>query len=95
VEFSPDLRAAVLAGEITVSFRLWSRPQVKAGGRYRIRGGEIEVESVDLLPFALIDEADVHRSGENDIESLRRRAAYAGPIHDDTPVYRVAFHLLR
>ncbi|HKS91382.1 MAG TPA: ASCH domain-containing protein, partial [Tepidiformaceae bacterium] len=80
MEFSPGLRPAVLAGEITVSFRLWSRPQVKAGGRYRIRGGEIEVESVDLIPFALIDEADLRRSGEDSIESLRRRAAHAGPI---------------
>ena len=95
MEFSPGLRPAVLAGEITVSFRLWSRPQVKAGGRYRIRGGEIEVESVDLIPFALIDEADLRRSGEDSIESLRRRAAHAGPIHDDTAVYRVQFHVVR
>jgi hypothetical protein len=29
----------VLSGEVTVSFRLWHRPKVKAGGRYRVGGG--------------------------------------------------------
>ena len=93
MEFSPELRADVLAGEITVSFRLWSRPQVKAGGRYRIRGGEIEVDSVDLVPFSSIDRDDLQRTGEVDREALRRRAAHAGPIGDDTLVYRVEFHV--
>ena len=67
---------------------------MKAGGRYRIRGGEIEVESVELIPFALIDDLDIRRSGERDIESLRRRAAHAGPIHGDTAVYRIQFHVV-
>jgi hypothetical protein len=31
VEFSRELRASVLAGDITVTFRLWRRLQVKAG----------------------------------------------------------------
>jgi hypothetical protein len=35
----------------------------------------------------------VLRSGEPDRESLRRRAAHAGPIGDDTLLYRVEFHL--
>lgn len=94
MEFSQELRPAVLAGEITVSFRLWSRPQVKAGGHYRIRGGEIAVESVELVPFFAIDEADVRAAGERDIEALRSRAAHAGPIHDDTLLYRVQFHVV-
>jgi hypothetical protein len=93
VEFSRELRPSVLAGEISVSIRLWRRPQVKVGGRYRVGGGQIEVDSVELIPFAFIDEADVRRAGEADLESLRLRAAHAGPIHDDTLVYRVEFHV--
>lgn len=92
MEFSPELRPAVLSGDITVSFRLWRRPQVKAGGRYRVAGGQIEVDSVEVLPFAAIDDADLGRSGEADLESLRRRAAHAGPVHDDTLLYRIEFH---
>lgn len=92
MEFSPELRDRVLAGDITVSFRLWQRPRVKPGGRYRVGPGEIEVDSIELVPFAAVTAADVRESGEPDRETLRRRAAHAGPIGDDTLVYRVEFH---
>lgn len=95
MQFSKELRAEVLAGDITVSFRLWGRAQVKVGGRYAVAGGEIEVDAVDLMPFSLIDDEDLRRSGEVDREALRRRAAHAGPVHDDTLVYRVEFHLVQ
>jgi hypothetical protein len=94
VQFSKELRADVLSGRITVSFRLWQRPQVKEGGRYRVEEGEIEVDSVELMPFSAIGRGDLRRSGETDLESLRRRAAHAGPVHDDTLLYRVEFHVV-
>ena len=93
MEFSRDLREAVLSGDITVSFRLWRRPKVKPGGRYFVGPAQIEVDSVELMPFSAVTPADVRRSGERDLESLRQRAAHAGPIDDDTLVYRVEFHL--
>jgi hypothetical protein len=93
VEFSRELRADVLAGDITVSFRLWQRPRVKPGGRYKVGPGWIEVDSVELVPFAAITAEDVRRSGEADLEALRQRAAHAGPVTDDTLLYRVEFHL--
>jgi len=92
VEFSRELRAKVLSGQITVSFRLWSQPKVKPGGRYRVAEGQIEVDSVELVLFSAIDDADLRRSGEADLEALRRRAAHAGPVRDDTLVYRIEFH---
>ena len=92
--FSQELRDDVLAGEITVSFRLWKRPKVKTGGRYPVGPGRdlIEVDSIELIPFAAITDADVRRAGEPDRETLRRRAAHAGPIDDGTLLYRVEFH---
>jgi hypothetical protein len=51
------------------------------------------VDCVELVPFASITADDVRRSGEKDRETLRRRAAHAGPIADDTLLYRVEFHL--
>jgi hypothetical protein len=93
VEFSKDLRDAVASGDVTVSFRLWRRPQVRPGGRYRAGPAWIEVDSLELMPFAAITPADIRRSGERDRESLRQRAAHAGPITDDTLLYRVEFHL--
>jgi hypothetical protein len=93
VEFSRELRDDVIAGDITVSFRLWQRARVRAGGRYRVGPAVIEVDAVELVPFAAITAEDVRRSGEPDRESLRRRAAHAGPVADDTLLYRVEFHL--
>jgi len=85
----------VLSGDITLTFRLWRRPHVKPGGRYRVGDGQIEVDSIELIPFAFIDEADLRRSGETDLGSLRRRAAHAGPVHDETALYRIEFHVVR
>ena len=81
----------MLAGEITVSFRLWRRAKVKAGGRYRVGHGQIEVEAVDVVPFGAITAADVRHAGETDRETLRQRAAHSGPIADDTLLFRVEF----
>ena len=92
--FSPDLREAVASGEITVSIRLWSRPKVKPGGRYATAGVVIEIDSVELLPFSAVTTADMRDAGEVDRESLRCRAAHAGPINDDTLVYRIEFHVV-
>ena len=82
----------MLAGDITLSVRLWARPQVKEGGRYRVGLGLIEVDAVDLVPFSAITDADVRRAGEPDRETLRDRAAHAGPIGEDTLVYRIELH---
>ena len=92
MQFSRELRDDVLAGDISLSVRLWKRPQVKEGGRYRVGLGVIEVDAVDLVPFAAITEADVRRAGEPDRETLRDRAAHAGPIGEETLVYRIELH---
>lgn len=85
----------VIAGDITVSFRLWQQPRVRVGVVYAVRGGRIQIDAVDLMPFYAISDADVRQSGELDRESLRKRAAHAGPINDDTVLYRVEFHAVR
>jgi hypothetical protein len=89
VQFSRELRDDVAAGRITLSFRLWSRAQVKVGGRYAVGSVQFEVDDIELVPFS-----SVRKSGEKDRESLRRRAAHAGPITDDTLVYRIEFHVV-
>jgi len=94
MEFSQELRDRVAEGGITVSFRLWQRPQVRVGGVYAVRGARIQVDAVDLLPFYAISDEDVRRAGEPDRETLRQRAAHAGPIRDDTVLYRIEFHVL-
>lgn len=94
MQFSVDLRDRVADGIITVSYRLWSRPKVKAGGVYRSGSVMVEVDDIELLPFSSITDDDLRKTGEPDLESLRRRAAHAGPIEDDTLVFRVEFHVV-
>ena len=51
--FSKRLREGVRRGEITCSVRIWTRPHVTAGKRYRMEEGEIEVDSIQ--PIGLLD----------------------------------------
>jgi hypothetical protein len=94
VEFSRELRSDVLAGDITVSVRLWRQPRVKKGGRYPVGLGEIKVDAIERVPFSTITEEDIRRAGEPDRETLRQRAAHAGPIDEHTLVYRIEFHVV-
>jgi hypothetical protein len=95
VQFSAELRDRVADGTITVSYRLWSRPKVRVGGVYRSGSVMIEIDEIELLPFSSITAEDLARTGEPDLEMLRGRAAHAGPIQDDTFVYRVEFHVAK
>jgi hypothetical protein len=94
MQFSPELRDGVASGRITLSVRLWQRPKVKVGGRYATGAVRIEIDSIEMVPFSSLTRADVRRSGETDREVLRARAAHAGPIDDDTLVYRIEFHVV-
>ena len=92
MDFSPELRDGVLDGSITLTYRLWQRPRVKVGGRYRVGPGTVEVDEIELVPFGSVTRGEVRRCGERDRESLRVRTAHAGPVDDDTLVYRIEFH---
>ncbi len=94
MQFSPDLRDDVLAGSVTLSFRLWTRPKVKVGGRYAVGPGWVEVDDIELVPFASVTDSEVRQCGEHDLEAVRARTAHAGPVADDTLVYRIEFHLV-
>ena len=57
-------------GRITLTFRLWSRPQVKVGGRYAIGEKHFEVDDMELVPFSSVTAKDVKRCGENPVSAL-------------------------
>jgi hypothetical protein len=84
MQFSPELRDRVASGRISLSFRLWSRPKVKIGGQYASGAVRIEIDAIEIVPFSSVTAADVRRAGEKDRESLRQRAAHAGPIMTTT-----------
>jgi len=94
VEFSRELRDRVIAGDITLTVRLWRRAKVRVGRRYRVGPASIEVDAVEVVPFSAVTTDDVRRCGERDRDALRRRTAHAGPVDDDTPVHRIEFHVV-
>jgi len=49
--FAKRLREGVVRGDITCSVRIWTRPHVTEGHRYRMGDGEIEIESVTPIGF--------------------------------------------
>jgi hypothetical protein len=51
--FAKRLREGVRQGQITCSIRIWMRPHVTVGNRYRMEEGEIEIDSI--TPIGLPD----------------------------------------
>ena len=49
--FAKRLRDGVRLGTITCSIRIWLRPRVTVGVRYRMDEGEIEVDSIEQIGF--------------------------------------------
>ena len=92
MQFSRELRDDVLAGDITLSVRLWKRPQVKQGGRYRVGPGGIEVDAIELVPFAAITAAHVRRAASPTARPCVTAPPMRGRSTTATLVYRIEFH---
>jgi hypothetical protein len=88
VQFDKRLRDGVRRGGITCSVRIWMRPHVKVGGRYRMEEGQIEVDSI--LPIEISDiTPDLARaSGFKGVVDLLKIAKH-GPGEN---VYLIRFH---
>ena len=54
----------------------------------------VEVDTIELVPFAAITTDDARRSGAPNAEGVRVRAAHSGPIDDDTLLHRIEFHVV-
>ena len=77
--FSADAWPGIADGSITVTFRAWKRAQATPGKRYRIGGMLIEATDVRQVARGEITEADAHRAGATDLESLLFRLGTADP----------------
>jgi hypothetical protein len=85
--FTQRLREPVMRGEITCSVRIWQRPKVKAGGRYPMGPGWIEVTSIREIGIADITPDLARRGGFADVDDLMSVAKH-GP---GKTVYLVEF----
>jgi hypothetical protein len=86
--FAKRLREGVRRGEITCSVRIWLRPHVKVGARYRMEEGEIEVDSITPIGFPDITPQLARESGFLGIVDLLKVAKHGKGEN----IYLIRFH---
>jgi hypothetical protein len=86
--FTKRLREGVRRGEITCSVRIWMRPHVKVGGRYRMEEGQIEVDSITPIGFPDITPELARESGFLGLIDLLKVAKHGKGDN----IYLVRFH---
>ena len=89
--FAKRLREGVRRGEITCSVRIWTRPHVTEGKRYRVDDGEIEVDSITPIGFPDITPALARESGFLGIVDLLKVAKHG----KGNNIYLIRFHYIR
>ena len=86
--FTKRLREGVRQGKITCSVRIWTRPHVKVGARYRMEEGEIEIDSIEPIGFPDITPQLARESGFLGLIDLLKVAKHGKGEN----VYLVCFH---
>lgn len=79
--FRQDVMRRIAEGEVTLAFRRWRRPTVKAGGTLRTRVGVLAIESVEIVGEEEVTDADARRAGAADREALLAALPGEGALH--------------
>jgi hypothetical protein len=88
VLFNARDRALVADGSITVAFRRWRRPTVKAGGQLTTADGVLSIDEVMVIDEAAVTDADARAAGRADAATLLSERG----LQRDGELYRVRFH---
>jgi hypothetical protein len=85
MQIPPTILERVLRGEVTLAFRRWIRPTVKAGDELRTVLGVVHVRTVARVDESSIGEEDARRAGSASRAELLRE------LHAGRPgwVYRI------
>lgn len=78
----------IATGAVTLAFRRWTKPTVKAGGSLRTAAGVLSIDAVDVIRAEDIGPQDARRAGFPTREALLTEL-------DGRPegtLYRIAFH---
>ncbi|HEV7317011.1 MAG TPA: hypothetical protein VGO04_00160 [Ensifer sp.] len=81
--------AGIAGGRVTLAFRRWTKPTVKAGGTLRTAIGVLAIDAVDVIDADAITAQEVERAGYADRDTLLRELA----ARPDGHCYRIVFHL--
>jgi len=88
--FAKRLRDGVRRGEITCTVRIWARPHVRVGARYRMEEGEVEVDSILEIGLGDITPELARESGFLGVVDLLKIAKHGA----GEQVYLIRFHYL-
>lgn len=86
--FAKRLREGVRQGRITCTVRIWKRLHVRAGGRYKMDEGEIEVDSITPIGFPDITPELARESGFAGVLDLLKVAKHGA----GEKIYLIRFH---
>jgi hypothetical protein len=85
--FKRRFHDGLASGRITLAFRRWRRPSVRAGGRLQTAAGVLGIDAVDVIDESDITEADARKAG------FPSRAELVAELGEGQgTLYRVAFH---
>ncbi|GAB3474787.1 hypothetical protein [Amycolatopsis cihanbeyliensis] len=79
----------IAAGWVTLAFRRWRRPSVRAGGTLRTAVGVLRIGAVEPVDPAAISEEEARLAGQASVAELRS----ALDTRTEGPVYRVELSL--
>jgi hypothetical protein len=91
VTFTKRLREGIRRGEITCTVRIWTRPHVRVGARYRMEEGEIQVDSIQPIGFPDITPELARESGFLGVLDLLKVAKHGRGEN----IYLIRFHYVR
>jgi hypothetical protein len=91
VLFSADSWPGLADGTITLTFRTWTNPQAKAGGRYRVGGMLLEATDVRQVAAGSITDDEARRAGAADAAAVRARMKVTDLAQ---PIWRVELRYL-
>src|ERR1700683_5210547 len=89
--FTKRLREGIRRGEITCSVRIWIRPHVRGGARYRMEEGEIQIDSIEPIGFPDITPELGRESGFFGVLDLLKVAKHGRGEN----IYLIRFHYVR
>ena len=88
--FAKRLREGVREGRITCSVRIWQRPHVIVGNRYRMEEGEIEIDSITPIGLPDITPELARESGFLGVVDLLKIAKHG----KGERIYLIRFHYI-
>ena len=83
--FKAPVLTAIAEGQVTLAFRRWRKPTVRAGGTLTTPVGVLAIKAVDIVAPEAVDEKQARAAG------YASRAALLTDLAGDATLYRIAF----